>query len=275
MTLRAAMAVAALAATVALGGCAMNSTTAGSAGYGASGSLDVQLDPKRKAVAEFAVASRDRLARFELRSVSLVDAADPKHTLPAPIPANLVIVVDQAAREVTVWSPQTKQYFRTSLDQMKQAAAGADPQASPAPAATGVAPALKGGGKGWLALLKGLTSLSITMTVAGGEAVDGHATTALDINATQMSQRAVQPLRIAVHANLADEYDGFPLAVRARIGSTKPGKPPVELRLHMTNVQTVSPPAADFAPPEGYSAAATPAALIAPGGIPPGAFPPN
>lgn len=266
--------LAALGAALALGGCATGLT--GSRGYGASGTFEARFDANKRVVADFGVAAREKLARFELRSVSLVDAADPKHGMPAPIPANVVIVVDQGTRELTVWSPQSKHYFRSPLDKIKETAAGAG---APLPDAT-ASPGARSGG-GWLAMLKALKSVTMTMNVAGNELVDGHKTTALDIAisqtlppppATAQHPAAVRtpaaPMKIVVHANLADEYDGFPLAVRARMGSPGPGKPPLEVRLHMRDVRNSSPPESDFRPPEGYESATNPAELLAPAATP-------
>jgi hypothetical protein len=371
VALRSFASAAVLAGTVALGGCSTNFAGAdGSRGYGATGTLEIRPDPKAGFVAVFAIETRDNLSRFQLLSISQNGSGDPKAAaaLP-PIPSNLVFVIDRGTREVTIWSPQSKHYFRSSLDRLQQTASGASPAADPTPALSEPDPAplqrpaataaatngtdsktgtaggttigagtatsssspnvvapplpsatpssagLKPRSFPWLALLKQMPPVELTVAGAGTERVDGHATTALDITATMASPKSLpqrvtqkaathavpapkasrqpasphastaqkahgqgspaqssatrtapaQPAKVLIHMNLADEYEGFPLSIRVRVPDARPGKTPMELRLHMTNVLASSPPPADFAPPEGYEAVDSPAALIAPG----------
>jgi hypothetical protein len=335
---------AALGAALALGGCSTTFTGAdGSHGYGATATLEAHPDAQKSFVAVFAIESRDSLSRFQLRSLSATDSAHPKAaTALPPIPQDLVFVVDRTSREVTIWSPQAKHYFRSSIDRLQKGASGASPAADPTPvvsepdpaplqvpdaAATGqnagapatganggavigiptAAPpvplatanpaARKPGSLPWLTLLKTMPPLEFTMAGAGSERVDGHATTALDITLTAASpnaapqkataqkatatqkpatrdaasprestaRKAHAPTKILIHINLADDYEGFPLSIRVRVPDARPGKAPMEMRLHMTNVLASSPPLADFTPPEGYEAVDNPAALMAPG----------
>jgi hypothetical protein len=345
-----------LAAACAVGLVLAGSSTAfagadGPRGLGATGTLEVRTDAHRRLVAVFGIETREELARFDLRSLSQSDSANPKAQAGfPPLLGNLVIVVDRGSREVTVWSPQSRHYFRSSLDRLRAAASGgnaaettesdtipapgaATPDTKPTPGAaasdmspgpgatrpyapstapSGASPAAPPGPASaapggpaiapWLAVLKRLEPLTLTVSTAGSELVDGHATTALDITATQAerepavrklpaqkpparsasaqapaqagsrqkspAQKPPAPLKVLVHLNLADEYDGFPLVVRVRVTDAQPGSAPMELRLHVTNVLAASPPRADFAPPEGYEPADTPAALVAPGPAP-------
>ncbi len=308
----------ALGAVLALGGCSTAFTGAdGSHGYGATATLEVHPDAQKSFVAVFATESRDNLSRFQLRSLSETDSAHPKAatTLP-PIPQDLVFVVDRTARVVTIWSPQAKQYFRSSLDRLQKGASGANPEADATPVASATEPAplqvpdaaatanagataapsppvpqasanpaaRKPGSLPWLAMLKTMPPVELTMAGAGSERVDGHATTALDITVTAAAPKPVAPAatpnsaaqrpaarkprvptKVLIHINLADEYEGFPLSVRISVPDARPGKAPIQLRLHMTNVLASSPPLADFTPPEGYERADNPAALMAPG----------
>jgi hypothetical protein len=321
---------AACAAGLVLGGCSTAFAGAdGSSGFGATGTLEVRTDPHRF-VAVFGIETREELSRFDLRSLSQSDSANPNPKAQAgflPFPGNLVIVVDRGSREITVWSPQSRHYFRSSLDRLRGAVSGENPvettesdtipapgaatpdtkptpgaaasDTSPGPgvtrppgpsaASSGTSPAAPPGPASaspggpaiapWLAVLKRLEPLTLTVSEAGNELVDGHATTALDITATQAERDLAarklpaqkppaQPLKVLVHLNLADEYDGFPLAVRVRVSDSQPGSAPMELHLYVTNVLAVSPSKADFAPPEGYEPAGTPAALMAPGPAP-------
>jgi hypothetical protein len=334
--MRRALICAALGAALALGGCSTTFAGAdGSRGYGATATLDVHPDAQKSFVAVFAIETRDNLSRFQLRSLSATDSAHPKAaTALPPIPQDLVFAVDRTARVVTIWSPQSKHYFRSSIDRLQNGASGASPAADPTPvvsepdpaplqvpdagttganggAAVGVptaappvlsAPpatanpaARKPGRLPWLAMLKAMPPVEFTMAGAGSERVDGHATTALDITVTAASpngasrRSALQgpagqqppaqgppakkatarkpspdPWKVLVHINLADEYEGFPLSIRVRVPDARPGKPAMNLRLHMTNILASSPPLADFAPPEGYEAVDSPAALMAP-----------
>jgi hypothetical protein len=337
MMRRALLGSVALCAGLALGGCSTAFIGAdGSRGYGATATLEVHPDAQKSFVAVFATESRDNLSRFQLRSLAASDSAHPKAaTALPPIPQDLVFVVDRTSRVVTIWSPQSKQYFRSSLDRLQKGVSGAspaadatpvvsepdpaplqvpDPQASatnagapatptpPVPAVTASPAARKPGRLPWLDVLKAMPPVELTMAGAGSERVDGLATTALDITVTAaapnvtpqkaaLQRTATQkpatrdatsrqpaspreaaarkmhaPTKVLIHINLADEYEGFPLSIRVRVPDARPGKAPMELRLHMTNVLASSPPLADFTPPEGYERADSPAALMAPGG---------
>lgn len=325
----------------------------GMRGFTATGTLEVRTDARGGFVAVFGVETRDEFSRFDLRSPAQSDSANPKAQAGfLPLPGNLVIVVDRGSREVTVWSPQSRHYFRSSFDRLRAAASGekpaettesdtipapgaATPDTKPTPGAaasdlipasgalrpqrpsaapSGTSPAAPPGPANpvpgglaiapWRAVLKQLEPLTLSVTMDGKELVDGHPTTALDITVKQAEReppvrklpaqqppvagarkpsaqmaskrtpapavsRHKSPVRklpqqILVHLNLADEFDGFPLAVRLRVPEPQTGRAPMELRLHLANVVAASPPQADFAPPEGYEPADTPAALMAP-----------
>jgi hypothetical protein len=287
-------------AVLVLGGCSPSFTGAdGSHGYGATATLEAKPDAKHRFVAVFGIETRESLSRFELRSMALSDTTNPKAAaaLP-PIPSNLVFVVDRGTREITVWSPQAKRYYHGSLDRLQAGDSGATPAASPEAPAAGANPGAapepavsaspaprKPRAAPWLPLLKHLPTVTLSVAGAGSEIVDGHVTTALDISATMASPKPPAKKtpaqksppgptalsKFLVHVNLADEFDGFPLSIRVRVPDSRPGKAPLEVRLHMTDVLATSPPQSDFAPPAGYEAVETPATLLAP----PGALPPS
>jgi hypothetical protein len=153
-------------------------------------------------------------------------------------------VYNRADNSYSIWSASSHKYYTG------QGRPAISPTATPKPAATATdAPDLLGFFK-WLAFIKDLQNLSLSFTLAGHGTTNGHPTTGIDYQFTDVHKDGTTS---DVHGRVqfADDLDEFPVQLTASVKAK--GVPEGALRLDLTTLERRAPALSDFRVPQGYA----------------------
>jgi hypothetical protein len=241
-----------LAGWLALAGCtgAVLAQPAATQGYAGTGDAVVQTNLAGAALtigANVAFEARGDHVRLDVLSIA-VPGTDPTISALAGSqlfpPGGFTIVYDRVGSTMTVWSTAKRTYY---VIQKPTSSATNAPTAVPAGGnLSGILGALRG--------FKDDRSFSASVTMTGHTTLFGHPVTGLGFHVSAVPITG-SALDVQGEFQLADDLDAFPLRLTATIAAGT--FPASSLRVELPTLTKAAPRDADFAPPAGFTAAAT------------------
>jgi hypothetical protein len=153
-------------------------------------------------------------------------------------------VYDRADNSYTIWSASSKKYYTGK----GKPATG--PAATPSPEATASAAPDLLDAFAWLKFIKDLKALSLSITLAGHGTTNGHPTTGIDYQFTDV-HKDLSPSDVHGRVQFADDLNEFPVQLTANVKVKS--VPEGALRLDLTTFERRLPPLSDFRAPQGYA----------------------
>ncbi len=151
-------------------------------------------------------------------------------------------VFDRSDNSYTIWSASSRKYYTG------KGKPNTVPTATPSPAATPSSSDLLELFK-WLTFIKTLKAMTLSFTLAGHGTTNGHATTGIDYQFTDIHQD-LSPSDVHGRVQFADDLDEFPVQLTASVKLKN--VPQGALRLDLKTLERRAPAFADFHPPQDY-----------------------
>jgi hypothetical protein len=165
-------------------------------------------------------------------------------------PGGFSVVYDRTNSSFTVWSNAQKKYYSTA-----SAAATATP--APAPAPVVPVPGVNGdlfGAFAFAKRLKDYNALTLSLSLAGHQTVNGHPATGLDFHVLRTTKDN-ETTDVHGTVQFADDLDGVP--VQIEVAGKGKSFPESAFRLDFSSLVKAAPPASDFDAPPGYARSAS------------------